>query len=235
MGKNVRLSVVLPSYLEEENLRILLPRLHGVMERLVDHYEIIVVDTMSPLDHTKEVCRINNAKYINREIGNSFGDAVRTGIKEANSEYILFMDADGSHPPEFIPSLYQCIDDYDIVIASRYISGGYTENNGFLIFLSRVLNLTYSLVLNYKCKDISNNFKIYRAQLLKEIDLSCDHFDILEEILIKISKRHKHIRVKEVPFSFKKRMFGKTKRNLILFIFTYLYTLLRLLKLRFSE
>jgi dolichol-phosphate mannosyltransferase len=225
---NIKLSVILPSYLEEENLRLLLPRLHNTIAELTNDYEILVVDTVNPLDNTEDVCKANKIKYINRENGNAFGDAVRTGIKHAKGEFILFMDADGSHPPEFIPNMYKFITNCDIVIASRYVQGGYTENNKLQTIMSRILNIVYSLVLNLKCKDVSNSFKIYKAQLLKEIKLHSNNFDIVEEILFKISKNHKNVRITEVPFSFKKRMFGQTKRNLIIFVITYIFTLLRL-------
>jgi len=184
------------------------------------------------LDGTEQVCKMNNVMYINRENGNTFGDAVRTGIKTAKGEFILFMDADGSHPPEFISNMYPFTTDYDIVIASRYVQGGYTENNKLQIFMSRMLNVVYALVLGLKCKDVSNSFKIYKARFLKEINLRSDNFDIIEEILFKICKNHKDVRIYEAPFSFKKRMFGKTKRNLTIFVVTYVFTLL---KLRFGR
>ncbi|GFE58134.1 glycosyltransferase [Geobacter sp. AOG1] len=232
MANNITLSVVLPSYLEEENLRLILPRLHDVLEKLTDAYEILVVDTMTPLDNTVDVCLQNSVRYINREGGNSFGDAVRTGIAQARGKYLLFMDADGSHPPEFIPNLYRHVGDHDVVIASRYVKGGYTENPWVLVYMSRVLNLIYSVVLNLKCKDVSNSFKIYRGELLRPLKLYCDNFDIVEELLYKLSKQNKGISIREVPFSFKKRMFGKTKRSLFVFIVSYLFTLL---KLRFGK
>jgi len=194
--------------------------------------EILVVDTIQPLDNTPEVCLMYGARYINRTGGNSFGDAVRSGIKEAHGISILFMDADGSHHPEFIPYLYQHRETYDIVIASRYIDGGCTENAKLLVFMSRVINIIYSLVLNLQCKDVSNSFKLYRAALLKEEEFHSNNFDIVEEILYKIKKRNSNLKILEVPFTFKKRMFGETKRNLPLFAISYILTLL---KLRFGK
>lgn len=232
MPDEIRLSVVLPSFLEEENLRVLLPRLREALSHFRDNYEIVVIDTHAPLDNTRQVCEQHGARYINRENGDAFGDAVRTGIREARGEYVLFMDADGSHPPEFIPSLYRDVEDYDLVIASRYIEGGFTENNKVLIFLSRILNITYSLVLGLDCKDVSNSFRIYRARMLRGVTLYSDNFDIIEEVLYKMKRANKGLRIKEIPFSFKKRMFGKTKRNLVAFVFSYAYTIL---KLRFGK
>lgn len=228
MTNTPELSVVLPAYREEENLGVLLPRLRNTLDVMECSYEIVVVDTITPMDNTVEVCRANNALYINRQNGNRFGDAIRSGIEEARGEYIIFMDADGSHTPEFISNMYLHKDDTDIVIASRYVKGGSTNNPKTLILMSLIVNMLYSVILNLRCRDVSNNFKLYRSALLKELNLYCSNFDIVEEILFKIKRNNKQIRIKEVPFCFEKRMYGYTKRNLVEFMITFLFTLVRL-------
>jgi dolichol-phosphate mannosyltransferase len=226
------LSVVLPAYQEEENLRVLLPRLLKTLKSMDLSYEVLVIDTINPIDMTKEVCEINQVRYLIRGVDNYFGSAVRTGIKEANGKYIIFMDADGSHPPEFIPELFCFADKYDVVIASRYVDKGRTENSLALIVMSRIVNWTFSIILNLPCKDVSNSFKVYRGKQLKSIKLTCNNFDIVEEILFKLRRSQSLMTFKEVPFVFKKRMFGETKRNLFIFIITYIFTII---KLRFKS
>ncbi len=231
MDKKIDLSVVLPAYREGSNLALLLPRIRELCDSLKISYEIIVVDTAQPLDETPDLCRKANVRYINRRPANSFGDAVRTGIATLSGRWALFMDADGSHSPEFIAKLWNETLKTplpDVVIASRYIQGGDTENSQTLIWMSRVLNWTYLLVLGLKCKDVSNSFKVYRAADLKALTLKCENFDIIEEILFKIVRRQPWTRIVEIPFSFKKRMFGETKRNLFAFILTYVFTMIRL-------
>jgi len=218
----------MPCYLEEENLRLLLPRLVSEITKIGDPYEILIIDTRHAMDNTKEVCEENNVSYIQRTGGNNYGDAIRTGIDRARGEYTIFMDADGSHSPEFISKLYNYKNEYDVVIASRYIDGGSTDNNWLLILMSYITNMTYSVVLNLRYKDISNSFKLYRTSHLKELTLKCKNFDIVEEILYKIKKDHKELKVLEIPYSFKQRLFGHTKRNLLLFILTYIVTIVRL-------
>ncbi len=225
---NIKLSLILPCYLEEENLRLLLPRLTKELATIGDTFEILIIDSMQPLDNTKEVCNANNVTYIPRETGNNYGDAIRTGIKYARGECTIFMDADGSHSPEFVHKLYGYKDEYDVVIASRYIMGGSTDNSRLLILMSYITNITYSKILNLPYHDISNSFKLYKTCYLKELPLKCKNFDIVEEILYKIKKNHREITVLEIPFSFKERMFGHTKRNLFLFIVTYILTIIRL-------
>lgn len=228
----ITLSLVMPAYQEEENLRLLLPRAIEILQAMAVSCELLVVDTMSPLDATHELCSSLGVGYVQREFGNAFGDAVRTGIQKARGEYVVFMDSDGSHSPEWIPKLYAHRDEVDVVIASRYVKYGYTENSLVLIWMSRILNWTYALVLGIKCKDVSNSYRLYHGQQLKAIQLKSNNFDIVEEILIKLQRKNNALSIREVPFTFKQRMFGKTKRNLILFISTYIYTLI---KLRFSS
>lgn len=228
MENKIELSVVLPAFQEEENLRNLLPRLLKTLQTMEVRSEVLVIDTLEPMDMTKEVCEQNGVRYINRREGNYFGCAVRTGIDEAKGHFVLFMDADGSHPPEFIPELFCFADKYDVVIASRYIDKGDTENSLALILMSRIVNWTFSLVLDLPCKDVSNSFKVYQGEQLKAIKLSCNNFDIVEEILVKLRRKNPLIQFKEVPFVFKKRMFGETKRNLFVFILTYIFTIIKL-------
>lgn len=228
MTESPNLTVILPAYLEEENLRLLLPRLKDSLKTLPVTSEILVIDTIQPLDSTEQACQALDVRHIRRGPSNSFGDAVRTGIANSRGEWVVFMDADGSHTPEFLPKLFEFATTHDIVVASRYVSGGYTENSWILALMSRILNKTYSFVLNLSVKDVSNSFKLYRGEMLRSLHLSCDNFDVVEEILFKIVRAFPKARLHEVPFSFKKRMFGDTKRNLLVFVATYIFTILKL-------
>jgi dolichol-phosphate mannosyltransferase len=220
--------VILPSYNEEENLRLLLPRIRHACEALTPSHEIIVIDTMTPMDGTPELCEEEQVRYLPRVGGNSYGDAIRTGVSAANGRYVIFMDADGSHPPHFLADIFARREEADVVVASRYVEGGFTENAAVLVWMSWIVNIGYRLVLGLKCKDVSNSFKLYPGSALKSLDLRCGNFDIVEEILYKMMKQNPGFRIAEVPFSFKKRMFGQTKRNLLAFIFSYVVTLARL-------
>ena len=230
MSKNFlcEISIVLPAYQEEENLRLLLPRITAVMDEIGKPYEVLVIDTLEPLDNTKSACATYGCAYHARIGGNNFGDAVRTGISHAVGRHTIFMDADGSHSPEFIGKLYAHHLDADLVIASRYIEHGFTENSKVLTLMSRSLNFTYRIVLGVRCHDLSNSFRLYNSSQLKQLNLNCNNFDIVEEILLKLVRNKKSMSIVEIPFTFKQRMFGKSKRNLFLFIFTYIYTLIRL-------
>ncbi len=224
------LTIFIPAYEEAENLAVLLPRLVSTVSAIEANYEILVVDTVKPKDNTKEVCEAitGNVRYVNCHDFDSYGQAVRTGINLAQGKYLITLDADGSHEPEFIPKLYRERDSYDVVIASRYTQGGGTENSKILIFMSWVLNLTYSTVLGLNCKDVSNSFKLYKTEELKRLTLRSNNFDIIQEILVKLKRIKKDLKIKEIPFTFKSRMYGETKRNLPVFMLTYIFTLIKL-------
>lgn len=226
----MEMSVVLPAYQEAENLEGILPRIHAIVKKMDIEYEVIVVDTMEPMDDTKRVCQENHSLYMNREYGNLYGDAIRTGISKARGEYLVIMDADGSHDPQAILVFYEEMlqGNYDLVIGSRYCKGGQTDNNFILRFMSYVLNVSYRVLFGLKVKDISDSYRMYRTEKIKDIKLECDNFDIVEEILIKMSREIDDFRVKEVPISFNKRDKGASKRNLIKFVFSYLTTIRRL-------
>ncbi len=82
MEHKLDLSICIPADLEEENLRILLPRIKQAAQLLQVNFEILVIDVMVSMDNTELVCKEFDVKYINREIGNKYGDAIRTAIKE---------------------------------------------------------------------------------------------------------------------------------------------------------
>jgi len=229
---NLELSLALPAYEEADNLRLLLPLLHEAVASLTASYEILVVDSELPRDDTPAVCRENNAIHLARSGGAHYGDAVRTILREARGKYVIIMDADGSHHPRFLPQLWSFREEYDLVIASRYVRGGKTENPFILIFLSLMVNIVFRLVLQLKCYDVSNSFRLYRGDDLRALHLECDNFDIVEEILVKLNAGDRPLRLKEVPFVFEKRKEGKTKRDLLAFALGYMETLYKLYRIK---
>ena len=103
---------------------------------------------------------------------------------------------DGSHDPDFVNNFIQKAEqnpEIGILIASRYIKGGSTENNFLLIFLSRVVNLVYKIIFSLKVNDVSNNFRMYKYEIIEGLKLQENNFEIVEEILIKLNYRNKNL------------------------------------------
>ena len=228
------ISVILPAYQEAENLKNILPLLNETLQSMQISYEIIVVDSMNFLDETEEVCKQNHCKHVRREIGNLYGDAIRTGIKYSSGDFVVIMDADGSHNPKDIIRFYEKMKNgnYDLIIGSRYCNGGQTDNRLILRLMSHALNITYRIMFGLKVKDVSDSFRMYKGEQLRTIKTECDNFDIVEEILIILNYSFQKFSICEIPILFNKRVNGESKRDLKKFIMSYLLTMKRLMKIK---
>lgn len=100
--------------------------------------------------------------------------------------------------------------------------------------LSRILNIMFKLFVGMPVYDISNSFRLYRGDLLRNITPTYANFDILEEILAKLlwGNSTQPARVVEIPFKFEQRKYGKSKRKLIVFTFQFITALFKLRWLR---
>ena len=229
----MEISIVLPAFKEEENLKILLPKINNTLNEMNILYEVLVVDAMSPQDGTYDICKENKVKYTNRKHGNLYGDAIRTGIDIATGKWIIILDADGSHNPKDFKNLYnKVIEGYDIVVGSRYANGGNSHNGAILKLMSFIVNSVYRVAFQFKLKDISNSFRIYNANQLKQLQLTSNNFDIVEEILILYSIEFPDYKFCEIPIYFDKRLFGDSKRDLLKFSLSYLKSIIHLLSVK---
>ena len=219
------LTIIIPSLNESDNLKKLIPEIKSEIGKKFT-YEIFIIDGINKDNKTFKITKKNSIRYLNRIRNNNYGNAVRLGIKKSTGKYILFMDGDYSHNPKFILKLYEN-KLYDVVIASRYVLGGKTDNNLLSEILSRFLNKFYNIILNLELEDVSNSFKLYNTKMIKRLHLSCNHFDIIEEIIFKLKKNNNEIKFLEIPYHFKQRKFGKSKRNFFVII-AYLFSILKL-------
>ena len=219
------LTIIIPSLNESDNLKKLIPEIKSEIGKKFT-YEIFIIDGINKDNKTFKITKKNSIRYLNRIRNNDYGNAVRLGIKKSTGKYILFMDGDYSHNPKFILKLYEN-KLYDVVIASRYVPGGKTDNSLLSETLSRFLNKFYNIILNLELQDVSNSFKLYNTKMIKRLHLSCNHFDIIEEIIFKLKKNNDKIKFLEVPYHFKQRKFGKSKRNFFVII-AYLFSILKL-------
>lgn len=225
--------IVLLVYDEAENLKWILPQILENIKKTGEDFNILVVDSEKSLDNSNEVCNQFQVRYVRQEYP-GFGGAYRTAIKYASGESFLILDSDGQHSPQDIPKLVDMYAHgaYDIVIGSRYVKGGNTNENIVLIAMSRILNYIFRLCLGIKAYDISTNFRIYNLNQLKQCDLECVNFDVLQEILLKMKLNNSGLKIGEVPIALNHRAYGKSKRKWLTFIMSYGMSLLKLTGLR---
>jgi dolichol-phosphate mannosyltransferase len=224
------LSVLIPVLNERDNLAALLPRLRSVLAQLGCTNEVVVVDGGSQ-DGTAEAAEGLGARVlVQRAPG--YGGALREGFAAATGAYVLTLDADLSHDPDFIIKLWRAREHADVVIASRYVKGGVAYMPFNRKLLSRVLNRFFALGLGLPVRDMSSGFRLYRAPVLAGLGLEGRNFDILEEVLVKAYAAG--WRVIEIPFTYYPRDAGSSHARVVAFGLDLLRAFARLWGLRSS-
>ena len=225
------ISVVIPALNEQENLELLLPLIQDTVTQLKLKAEIIVVDGGSH-DATQMVAHNLGARVIEQN-ERGYGGALIAGFAAASAPYVVTMDADLSHPPQFLKAFWEQRQEADLLVASRYVPGGRADMGIGRRILSTILNRTYAFLLGIKLRDLSSGFRMYQQRVVAELDLQARDFDVLEEILVKIYVVGGRIR--EVPFHYQVRNSGESHAKLIKFGWAYLKTLLRMCRLRYGK
>ncbi|HYM51197.1 MAG TPA: glycosyltransferase [Candidatus Limnocylindrales bacterium] len=224
------LSVIIPALNEAASLERMLPELRTAVDTLGVTAEVIVVDGGSR-DATVEVARHHGARAVVQD-GPGYGGALRTGFREAHGEYLLTLDADGSHSPAFFRDIWAARTSAEVVIASRYVAGGRAEMPLVRSILSQILNLAFRRGLSLPARDLSSGFRLYARRAVCNLQLTAVDFDVLEEILIRTIAAGYQVR--EIPFHYRARLSGKSHADLRKFALSYLRTFLRMWRLRNS-
>ncbi len=224
-----QLTVLIPAWNERANLELLLPELARVSRKLAVDTEVIVVDGGSS-DGTEEIALQSGARIV-RQSERGYGGALIAGFEACRAPYVVTMDADLSHPAEFVEELWRLRDTAQVLIASRYVSGGRAEMSFSRRVLSQILNHTFGWLLELPFRDLSSGFRLYRREILGGLSLQARDFDILEELLIRLYTGGCEIR--EAPFHYQPRGTGHSHARLLKFGWAYSKTLSRMLKLRF--
>jgi dolichol-phosphate mannosyltransferase len=210
---NKRVTIVIPTFNERENIIRLLSLLSKVIRA-----RIIIVDDNSQ-DGTAEAVRSLNSPNIQvivREKERGLGSAIRTGIQKAienGTDYVVTMDADLSHDPIYLPAMYEkAREGYDLVIGSRYVKGGGIENWPIKRrIISWGANFLVRLLLRSPLHDNTSNYRIYSTRAAKEV-LKCESADGYEFQICAVYRVLKaNLPVAEVPIIFKDRENGKSK------------------------
>lgn len=206
------ISIVVPAYNEEKNIKPLVSRLVPVIKQITKDYEIIIVDDGSTDSTWKEIKKL--AKYKVRGIRRSGehgpGLTIRAGLEAAKGDVVITMDSDLSHQPEELPVLYKKFrEGYDVVIGSRFVKGGSVNLPKFRVFLSKSCGLIGSLFLLKKLNDMTSGYRIHKKGVLKKIRLKGRGFEIHAEVPVKAHLMG--FRVGEAPINYMKRAEGKSK------------------------
>jgi len=209
-----RISVIIPTYNEKDNIAPLLSR---VDKALADcSYEVIIVDDDSrdgTVEAASELAGRYPLKVIVRRSERGLATAVVRGLEQAAGGIIAVMDADLQHPPEVLPELVKAIrDGADMAVASRYIEGGGCPHWGLARrIISRVALVIAHLLLpsTRPVRDPLAGFFAFRRQSVDPAKLRPIGYKISLEVMLIGHFQH----IVEVPYIFEDRSAGKSKLN----------------------
>jgi len=208
-----KLSVVVPVFNERNTLVEILRRMRSVELPDGIEREIIVVDDGSE-DGTRDVLKQlgdSTVRVLMHERNRGKGAAVRTGFEHVSGDYVLVQDADLEYDPEDWPKLLAPVirGRARVVYGSRFT--GERRNMMFLHWVgNRMLSLTTNILYNTTLSDMETCYKLIDADLVAQLKLRADHFDIEPEITAKILRRG--VRIYEVPISYAGREFDEGKK-----------------------
>src|SRR5438105_5083191 len=162
-----QLSVVIPVWNGEHSLGRLLPRLNSVLESVVGPSAEVVVAVPKD-DPVADLVEREGGRVANFDFP-GYGHALNAGLSAARGRWVVTMDADFSHHPEFIRTLWLRRREADILIASRYVAGAYAAMPLSRRIASRALNRVYRTALALPYHDLSSAFRMYSRQVVDDI------------------------------------------------------------------
>ena len=210
-----KLSVLIPVYNEKNTIQ---QCLDAVLNSRIGNLELeVIVSDNNSTDGTKEIlAKIDDkrVKILFRENNNGKGANIKNALKESKGDLILFQDADLEYSPDDYLTLLDPFYKFnaDVVYGSRLTRAKSTSIIGFPNYIGNII-LTFiaNLLFNKIFTDIATGYKVFKKDIIKNLNISSDGFEIEPEITAKISK-NKKIRIFEVPITINSRGYGEGKK-----------------------
>lgn len=218
----MKVIIVIPTYNEANNLPAMAEAIFGLP---LDDLHLIIVDDNSP-DGTGKIADDLAAAHpehmtvMHRAGKLGLGTAYASGFQVAlaqGADVVVQMDADFSHSPEYIPQMVANLQNYDVVIGSRYVEGGGTDErwSWWRYLLSWWANQVYTrLILGVKVQDATAGFKAFRRRVLEAIDFTqvvSNGYVFQVEVAYLCQKLG--FNMQEIPIYFEDRRIGRSKMD----------------------
>lgn len=160
-------SIIIPAYNEEDSIAETIKSLQDFTKKIKEtKFELIVVNDGSSDKTGKVLEQIEGLKLINHPYNKGYGASLKSGIEKANSDWLLFFDADGQHRPDQISKLLDAPDTYDMVIGARV-----NKRASFIRKPARAfLNFLANFGANQKIPDINSGFRLIRKEKIYQFE-----------------------------------------------------------------
>jgi len=206
----LKLSVIMPCYNEKETIEEIVAQVLDVGLA----YEILIVDDGST-DGTRDILpalESDIVKVILHERNQGKGAAVSTGFRNATGDVFIIQDADLEYDPRDYPALIRPIQEgrAKVVYGSRFLGGPRKTMFFWNMVANKFLTLVTNILYNTILSDMETCYKVFRADVVQDINIRSRRFDFEPEITAKVLK--KHIRIYEVPISYNGREWDEGKK-----------------------
>ncbi|MFA5275298.1 MAG: glycosyltransferase family 2 protein [Candidatus Omnitrophota bacterium] len=207
--KTPLLSIIVPVYNEANTIKGIIEKINSVN---IDK-EIIVVDDASSDGTSKALSEIKseNIRVFRHDKNRGKGGAIVTGLAGARGKFVIPQDADREYNPRDLPALvgYAVNNNLSVVYGSRFLKGrGLTSLSHYLgnKFLTGLTNILFNASLT----DMETCYKLVSSDLMKELNIRAERFEVEPEITAKILK--KGYKIAEIPVSYHPRYYSEGKK-----------------------
>jgi glycosyltransferase involved in cell wall biosynthesis len=205
------LSIIISVFNEEKTIEKIIERMENVL--LKDAVkQIIIVDDCST-DNTKNILKKFEHKYLILHHGKNMGKgaAIKIALPHIKGEYAIIQDADLEYNPNDWPALLDEMKNKNIaaVYGSRNLNN---KTHGYFSYYlgGKFLTFLVNLLFGGHLTDINTGYKLFRAEILKSLNLQSNGFEFCEEVTVKLLKNN--FLIKEVPISYYPRTFEEGKK-----------------------
>ena len=201
------LTLIIPSKNESESLPIFLKEIENY-----DYCKLVVLQK-EDLETKKSISDIKNIKILEQK-NNGYGNAIKEGIKATKTKYCCIINADGSMDPKYLKNMLELCKDSDFVFASRYSSGGGSEDDNIVTFFgNKFFSFIGRFFFRLQISDILFTYILGKTDTFNALNLTYFDFRICVEIPIYVKK--KNYRYKSISSYERRRIGGKKKVNAI--------------------
>lgn len=159
------ISIIIPIYNEQESIENTLNNLKANLTNIAVEHEIIAINDGST-DNTAEALKgVEGINVITHPYNKGYGAALKTGIKNAKHDYVLFFDGDGQHKPEYIKEFVRYMPDFDMIVGARLLGfrGPYIRTPG-----KKILHLLANYLAEQKIPDLNSGFRLVKKSELEK-------------------------------------------------------------------
>ena len=214
-----KLSIIIPCYNEERTVELLIDKVINAKTPLQEK-ELVLIDdcsndkTLAILTEIQKKAVHPNIsfKLLRHEKNMGKGAAIRTGIKHCSGDIVIIQDADLEYDPsEFYDLIIPIINNKaDVVYGSRFPQPLTLKNFSLHVFGNKVLTFLSNIFSGLRITDMETCYKVFRTEVIKDIDLKSNRFGFEPEVTAKIAK--KGSRIIEIPVSYKSRSYAEGKK-----------------------